>query len=83
MTSQKVNLMRQGGNRAWNPPNALLAKMTGLPNLENITDVERLRILRDIALRKLDGMMRQGGNPLRYLAAAGLYADRAAEKALA
>ena len=76
MTSQKVN------TQAWNPTNERLADLTGLPNLDNINDVERLRSLRSIALRKLDGMMRQGGNPLRYLAAAGLYADRSAEKAL-
>ncbi len=69
--------------KTWNPTNKRLADLTRLPNLDRIDDVERLRSLRDIALSKLDGMLRQRGNPLRYLTAAGLYADRAAEKALA
>ncbi len=69
--------------KAWNPTNERLADLTRLPNLDRINDVARLRSLRDIALRKLDGMLRQPGNPLRYLAAAGMYADRAADKALA
>lgn len=66
--------------KAWNPTNERLADLTGLPNLDRIADVERLRSLQGIALRKLDGMLRQRGNPLRYLAAAGMYADRAGDK---
>ncbi len=76
MTNQKVNL------QAWNPTNERLADLTRLPNLDTITDVDRLRSLRDIALRKLDGMRTRRGN-FALARAAGLYADRAAEKALA
>ncbi len=75
MTSQKVNL------RAWNPSNERLADLTRLPNLDNETGVEHLRNLRDIALRKLDSMSLHASRS--YLVAVGLYADRAAEKALA
>lgn len=65
----------------WNPSNTRLAELTGLPNLDNIIDTDRLHSLSDIAYRKSAGMLRQGGNPLRYLAAADRYAERAAEKA--
>ncbi len=64
----------------WNPSNERLADLTGLPDLDQIECPRRLRELSQIALRKLDGMLRQGGNPLRYLTAAGEYADRASIK---
>jgi len=63
-----------------NPTNKYLAKLTGLPNLDDVTDTQRLRSLRYIALNKLDGMLKRG-TPLPYRIAAGEYADRAAAKA--
>lgn len=65
----------------WNPSNTRLAELTGLPNLDVINNEVRLSSLADIAYRKSQGMLRQGGVPLRYLVAVALYADRAEEKA--
>ena len=73
--------MTQPNTTEWNPSNEYLAELTGLPNLDTITDTARLINLAYIADSKLAGMQRQGGSPLRYLAAAKLYADRADDKA--
>ncbi len=70
-------------DKPWNPSNTYLAKLTGLPNLDDITDPAVLRSLRDIAMRKLASRMHQNGHPRRYAMSAGLYTVRAAEKALA
>ncbi len=65
-----------------NPTNERLADLTGLPNLDAITDPARLDSLVDIAYRKMGGMLQQGGSPLRYQAAAKLYAERAADQSV-
>lgn len=73
--------MTEINTKDWNPSNTRLAELTGLPNIDAINNEVRLSNLADIAYRKYQGMLRQGGNPLRYLTAADLYADRAEEKA--
>ena len=70
-------------DQPWKPSNERLAKLTGLPNLDTITDIKRLRSLRDMALRKLASRLHQNGHPRCYAMSAGLYAVRAAEKSLA
>ena len=70
-------------DKPWDPSNERLAELTGLPNLDTITDSTYLRSLRDIALRKLASRLHQNGHPRPYAMSAGLYAVRAAEKALA
>ncbi len=73
--------MTEINTKDWNPSNERLAELTRLPNLDAINDTDRLSSLADLAYSKYDGMLRQGGSPLRFLAAADLYAERAADKA--
>ncbi len=85
-------MTQQVNNTPWNPTNGHLAELTGLPNLDNVTDPKRLTLLVITASTKLAGMLQQNkinrcknraANPLRYQVATKLYADRAAAKALA
>lgn len=57
--------------------NERLAEVTGLPNLDTITDTDRLTTLADIADRKSD-LQSNAGHRSEIFA---LYADRAADKA--
>ena len=55
--------------------NTDLARLTRLPNLDNIVDPERLERLVEIAYAKLAGF--QNGVPLRYRVAAKQYGKQA------
>ncbi len=57
--------------------NERLAEVTGLPNLDTITDPDRLTTLCDIADRKADLQSNAGSRSKAF----SLYADRAADKA--
>lgn len=57
--------------------NERLADLTGLPNLDTITDAKRLSTLADIADRKSALQSHAGSRAEAFT----LYADRAADKA--
>ncbi len=57
--------------------NANLADITGLPNLDTITDPKRLATLADIADRKSELQSNAGPRAEAFI----LYAERAEEKA--
>ena len=69
-------MTQQVNNTSWNPTNERLAELTGLPNLDNITDTNRLSTLADIA----DNKSALQSNAGQRAEAFALYADRAEDK---